>query len=75
MRVVASDLVASVPVSVLSIWLGFSSPDTCRRFIRKEFGLSVKRLRACAGRLEVTTSLVRKGPVFLVIEPLTGFTQ
>lgn len=45
MRVVASSLIATVPVSVLSNWLGFASADVCRKFIRKEFGFSVRRLR------------------------------
>ena len=33
------------PVSLLAKWLGFASPDGYRRFIRREFGVSVKELR------------------------------
>lgn len=34
-----------VPLSILAKWLGFASPDAYRRFIRREFGVSVKGLR------------------------------
>lgn len=34
-----------VPTSVVARWLGFSNPDSYRRFVRREMGVSVKHLR------------------------------
>lgn len=45
-----------VPTSVVARWLGFTNPDSYRRFVRREMGVSVKQLRR----------RVRESAVFLV---------
>lgn len=45
LRMTETALENRVPVSLLAKWLGFASPDAYRRFIRREFGVSVKKLR------------------------------
>lgn len=44
-RITAAGISASVPLSVLATWLGFSSPDSYRRFLRRECGVKIKELR------------------------------
>ena len=59
-RLDATERVSRVPVptSVVARWLGFRSPDAYCRFVRREMGVSVKRLRA----------RVRESAIFLVQE-------
>jgi AraC-like DNA-binding protein len=36
---------AAVPTTVVARWLGFTNTDAYRRFVKRELGLSIKRLR------------------------------
>ena len=45
-----------VPTSVVARWLGFSNPDSYRRFVRREMGVSLKQVRR----------RVRESTVFIV---------
>ncbi len=39
-------LVAFVPTTVIAGWLGFTNPEAYRRFVRREMGVSIRRIRA-----------------------------
>lgn len=59
LRMIEAGLANQVPISLFSKWLGYASPHACRRYIRREFGLSVKELR----------DRVRNCTVFVEYEP------